>query len=189
MNSLGPRNWMCSGILPVRISFVFSEENHYSNHEVDELGEQKVNFKSLKVSQINKRVNYGSSLKRTNEGGGGLCVIHPAAPWRKQMDQDSRGIGQKSSFPDSKSTNKQTNNKQTGGVKSKIKSTHAPASRIPTTPPYTNIPQHPQNTLYSFCLKDKEKGPAAQDASPRRTPRRKMSQIPIYVSLSYILSL
>merc|ERR1711965_27726 len=38
----------------------------------------------------------------TNEGGSGLCVIHPAAPWRKQMDQDPKGIGQKSSFPDSK---------------------------------------------------------------------------------------
>ena len=29
----------------------------------------------------------------TNEGGGGLCVIHPAAPRRKQMDQDLKGIG------------------------------------------------------------------------------------------------
>ena len=29
----------------------------------------------------------------TNEGGGGLCVIHPAAPWRKQMDQAVKGIG------------------------------------------------------------------------------------------------
>ena len=28
----------------------------------------------------------------TNEGGGGLCVIHPAAPRRKQMDQDLKGI-------------------------------------------------------------------------------------------------
>ena len=29
----------------------------------------------------------------TNEGGGGLCVIHPTAPRRKQMDQAVKGIG------------------------------------------------------------------------------------------------
>ena len=32
-------------------------------------------------------------VELTNEGGGGLCVIHPAAPRWKQMDQDLKGIG------------------------------------------------------------------------------------------------
>jgi len=27
----------------------------------------------------------------TNEGGGGLCVIHPAAPWRKQIGSSLEG--------------------------------------------------------------------------------------------------
>ena len=43
------------------ISSLDCQENHYSNREVDELDEQKVNFK---VSQINKRVIYVSSLYR-----------------------------------------------------------------------------------------------------------------------------
>ena len=31
----------------IKISSVCRQENHYPNHEVDELDEQKVNFKSL----------------------------------------------------------------------------------------------------------------------------------------------
>ena len=38
----------------VRISSVYYQENHYSNREVDELDEQKVNFKS----QPNKEKSY-----------------------------------------------------------------------------------------------------------------------------------
>ena len=38
----------------VRISSVYYHENHYSNREVDELDEQKVNFKS----QPNKEKSY-----------------------------------------------------------------------------------------------------------------------------------
>ena len=34
-----------------------------------------------------------TTLSHPYSGSGGLCVIHPAAPWRKQMDQDSKGIG------------------------------------------------------------------------------------------------
>ena len=38
----------------VKISALYSEENHYLNREVDELDEQKVNFKS----QPNKEKSY-----------------------------------------------------------------------------------------------------------------------------------
>jgi len=44
----------CIVAFSVRISTLESEENHYSNREVDELDEQKVNFKS----QPNKEKSY-----------------------------------------------------------------------------------------------------------------------------------
>ena len=55
VNSLGPRNWPrgigCIVSFSVRISTLERKENHYSNREVDEVDEQKVNIKS----QPNKR--------------------------------------------------------------------------------------------------------------------------------------
>ena len=48
----------------------------------------------------------------TNEGGGGLCVIHPAAPRRKQIGSSLEGnriINPHSRIP--KQTNKQTNHR------------------------------------------------------------------------------
>ena len=44
----------CIVAFSVRISSVYYQENHYSNREVDELDEQKVNFKS----QPNKEKSY-----------------------------------------------------------------------------------------------------------------------------------
>ena len=53
----------CIVAFSVRISSVHYQENHYSNREVDELDEQKVNFKS----QPNKEKSY-------------LCILPVAMP-------------------------------------------------------------------------------------------------------------
>ena len=59
MNSLGPRCGIgCIVAFSVPISTVQRKENHYSNRGVDELDEQKVNFKS----QPNKEKSYCTAV-------------------------------------------------------------------------------------------------------------------------------